>query len=61
MLINSTIVDVCRKAEVLPDAMLGVINRRIESRTAWDTLPPFTVIGIDRNRAFLALEQDTFA
>jgi transposase len=47
MLINSTIVDVCRKAEVLPDAMLGVINRRIESSTAWDTLPPFTVIGID--------------
>jgi transposase len=47
MLINSTITDVCRKAEVLPDAVLGVINRRIEATTAWDTLPPFTVIGID--------------
>jgi transposase len=47
LLINSTIADVCRKAEVLPDAVLGVIDRWIESRTVWDTLPAFTVIGID--------------
>jgi transposase len=48
MLINSTIADACQKAEVAPDAVLGVINRWIETTAAWDTLPPFTVMGIDK-------------
>ncbi|NCC33617.1 MAG: ISL3 family transposase [Chloroflexia bacterium] len=47
LLINSTIADVGQKADVAPDAVLGVINRWIETTAAWDTLPPFTVIGID--------------
>lgn len=47
MLINSTIADVCQKADVLPDAVLGVINRWIETTAAWDALPAFSVIGID--------------
>jgi transposase len=61
MLINSTIADVCKKSGVLPDAVLGVIRRWIEAAVVWDTLPAFSVIGIDEialkkgHRDFVAL------
>lgn len=47
MLIHSTVVDVCQKEGIKPDAVQGVIDRWIETTVAWQSLPPFTVMGID--------------
>lgn len=46
-LINSTIADVCQKEDTLPDAVLGVIDRWIESEVDWARVAPFAVMGID--------------
>lgn len=46
-LINGTLTDVSQKEGVRPDAMLGVIERWIETEVDWAAIPPFAVLGID--------------
>jgi len=48
MLINGTLTDVGQKeGVVLPDALLGVLDRWVETVINWATVPAFTVLGID--------------
>ena len=47
MRINGTLTDVSQKEGVMPDAMLGVIDRWIEAEVDWIIIPPFAVLGID--------------
>lgn len=46
-LINSTLADVCQKEATRPDALLGVLDRWIETEVDWATVAPFQVLGID--------------
>jgi transposase len=46
-LVNSTIEDVCQKEDVSYDVVLGTIDRWIATAVDWDTLPRFTILGID--------------
>ena len=48
LLINGTLTDVAQKeGDLLPDAILGAIDRWIEAEVDWATVPPFAVRGID--------------
>lgn len=47
LLVNSTIEDVSRKEDVSYDAVLGVLDSWIATSVDWDTVGPFSVIGID--------------
>jgi transposase len=48
LLINGTLTDVAQKeGDLLPDAILGAIDRWIEAEVDWATVPPFAVLGID--------------
>mgnify|MGYP005855905745 CR=1 FL=1 len=48
MLINGTLTDVGQQeGVVLPDALLGVLDRWVETVITWATVPAFTVLGID--------------
>jgi transposase len=46
-LINTTLTDVTEKEDVSYDALLGILDRWIARSVDWDTLEPFTTIGID--------------
>jgi transposase len=46
-LINSTLSDVTEKEDVSYDALLGILDRTIATTVDWDSLEPFTTIGID--------------
>jgi len=46
-LINSTIADVGQKEDITPDALLGIIDRWIATEIDWDTVPQFSVMGVD--------------
>ena len=46
-LINSTIADVCQKEDISPDAVLSIIDRWIATQIDWESMPAFSVIGID--------------
>jgi transposase len=46
-LINSTLTDVGEKEDVSADALLGILDRWIARSVDWETLEPFTTIGID--------------
>jgi transposase len=46
-LVNSTLTDVQAKEDVTYDAVLGVLDRLVATSVDWDTLPPFTTMGID--------------
>ena len=60
-LINSTIVDVCHKEDVTPDAIQGIVDRWIETEIDWSTVPAFSIIGMDEialkkgHRDFIAI------
>jgi transposase len=60
-LINSTIVDVCHKEDVTPDAIQGIVDRWIETEIDWSTVPAFSIIGLDEialkkgHRDFIAI------
>lgn len=47
LLVNSTVADVVRKEDVSYDAVLGILDAWIATSIEWDTVEPFTVIGID--------------
>lgn len=46
-LVNSTLSDVQAKEDVTADALLGILDRWIAKTVEWDTLPLFTILGID--------------
>jgi transposase len=46
-LVNSTITDVGVKEDVSDDALVSILDRWIATSVAWDTLDPFTTLGID--------------
>jgi transposase len=46
-LVNSTIADVGIKEDVSYAALLGILDRWIAKSVEWDTLKPFTTLGID--------------
>lgn len=46
-LVNSTIADVCRKEDITPDALEAIINRWLSQEVDWQTVKPFTTLGID--------------
>ena len=46
-LVNSTLSDVQAKEDVTADALLGIPDRWIAKTVEWDTLPLFTILGID--------------
>lgn len=46
-LINSTIVDVSLKGNVTKSAVMGILNRHIESDVNWSTINTIGVLGID--------------
>lgn len=46
-LINSTIVDICQKENITPDAVQTIIDRWVACELDWETLPDFAIIGID--------------
>ncbi len=46
-LVNSTIEDVCQKEDTSYKAVLGTLSRWVSTTIDWDTLPPFTTLGID--------------
>ena len=46
-LVNSTITDVGVKEDVSDDALVSILDRWIATRVEWDTLAPFTTLGID--------------
>src|SRR5919198_893113 len=46
-LVNSTLTDVVAKEDVSYDALLGILDRWIATTVDWDSLEPFTVLGID--------------
>ena len=60
-LINSTIIDVCHKEDVTPDAIQGIVDRWIETEIDWSTVPAFSIIGMDEialkkgHRDFIAI------
>ena len=48
LLINGTVTDVAQKeGDLLPDAILGALDRWIEAEVDWATVPAFAVLGID--------------
>jgi len=61
LLVNSTIEDVSQKEHLPYDTVLGVLERRISSKVAWDEFDALEVIGIDEiarrkgHRDFLAI------
>ena len=61
LLVNSTIEDVSQKEHLPYDTVLGVLERRISSKVAWDEFDALGVIGIDEiarrkgHRDFLAI------
>lgn len=46
-LVNSTFSDVSAKEDVTEDAILGVLDRWIARRVDWDSIEPFSMLGID--------------
>jgi transposase len=46
-LINSTIQDVHLKYDIGPDAIQGLLDRRIDTQINWETIPALEVMGID--------------
>ncbi len=60
-LINSTIVDICQKENITPDAVQTIIDRWVACELDWETLPEFATIGIDEialrkgHRSFVAI------
>lgn len=46
-LVNSTLIDVCLKEDLTPDALEGIVDRWIEREVDWQTAPHFTIMGID--------------
>lgn len=46
-LVNSTFSDVSAKEDVSEDAILGVLDRWIARRVDWDSIEPFSTLGID--------------
>jgi transposase len=46
-LVNSAVTDVVAKEDVSYDALLGILDRWIATTIDWQTLEPFTVLGID--------------
>jgi len=46
-LVNSTVTDVVAKEDVSYDALLGILDRWIATSIDWNTLEPFTLLGID--------------
>jgi transposase len=46
-LVNSTLTDVAAKEDVTADALMGILDRWIATRVAWDALEPFATLGID--------------
>lgn len=46
-LINSTIVDVCHKEDVTPDAIQGIVDRWIDTEIDWSVVPAFSIVGMD--------------
>lgn len=46
-LINTTIADVCQKEDITADALLSIIDRWIATVIDWQTVPAFSVVGID--------------
>jgi transposase len=46
-LVNSTIVDVCRKEDLTPEALEGIINRWLSTEVDWQQVKSFSVLGID--------------
>jgi transposase len=46
-LINATLIDVTEKEDVSYDALLGILDRWIATSVEWDSLEPFTTMGID--------------
>jgi transposase len=48
LLINGTLTDVAQKeGDLLPDAILGTLDRWIEAEVDWASIPAFAVLGID--------------
>lgn len=47
MLINSTIEDVSRKEQVGYDAVVGTLQRRVQSQVDWERIDDLSVLGID--------------
>jgi transposase len=46
-LVNSTLSDVSAKEDVTEDALLGILDRWIARRVDWDSIEPFSTLGID--------------
>jgi transposase len=46
-LINSTVQDVSLKQAIGPDAIQGILDRKIDTKTNWETIQAIEVIGID--------------
>ena len=47
MLVNSTLEDVSRKEQVGYDAVVGTLQRRVQSQVDWETIDNLRVLGID--------------
>lgn len=46
-LVNSTMVDVCLREDLTPDALAAIVDRWIEHEVDWEHLPHCTILGID--------------
>lgn len=46
-LVNSTVSDIVAKEDVSYDALLGILDRWIDTTVDWATLEPFTILGLD--------------
>ncbi|MGZ8218289.1 helix-turn-helix domain-containing protein [Methylomagnum sp.] len=46
-LINSTIQDVSIKHDIGPDAIVGILDRHVQSKVNWDNIKTIGIIGID--------------
>lgn len=46
-LVNSTLTDVGAKEDVTVDALLGILDRWIDTTVDWERVEPFVVLGID--------------
>jgi transposase len=42
-----SLADVCQKEDITPDAVLGIIDRWIASAIDWNTVPAFSLMGVD--------------
>ena len=46
-LINSTIQDVSLKLDLGPDAIEGILDRRVDAKIDWEKIKSIKIVGVD--------------